>query len=277
MLKSLGIVLKDGATQTEALAAVQKVAMGQAAAYADTLAGKSEALSAKFDDMTEKVGGLLIPALDGLADSALKVMDVFDTDSPTTFADRLGGLTDVINTLNPATWGMAQAFDGARGALAKADQRAADAALSMDTYAEANAAAREPINKATGANNLLSKSLGRVAQSGADALAAVNDQIDALYELDWIARNGKSQPRGFNQHQGVGAQHNAGGGWVGLNGPELSWVGEQGPEYIVPNHAIGKTGGGGSGVTIQGISEAEIMAMVDRGLYFKLRRAGTAR
>lgn len=39
--------------------------------------------------------------------------------------------------------------------------------------------------------------------------------------------------------------HNAEGGPVGLNGPELTWVGEKGPEYIVPNG-----GRGGTGVTI---------------------------
>lgn len=276
MLKQLGIVLDDGATQTEALAAVQKVAMGQAAAYADTLAGKTEVLQARLDDLTENVGGLLIPALSDLADTTLKVIDVFDTDSPTTLGDRLKNLTDVVNTLNPATWGMNQAFDGARKEFAKADARAADAALTMDTYAEANAAAREPINKAREANNKLNKSLAGTAESGAAALQAVNDQIDALYELDWIARNGKAQPKGFNQHGAIGAQHNAAGGWVGLNGPELSWVGEQGPEYIVPNHELGRSrGGGGAGVMLQGVTEAEIMAMVDRGLFFRLRRAAT--
>jgi hypothetical protein len=63
----------------------------------------------------------------------------------------------------------------------------------------------------------------------------------------------------------------AAGGWVGLHGPELSWVGEKGPEYINP---AGRGGPGSSGgFTIQGVSEREIVDMVDRGLYFKLRRA----
>ena len=61
------------------------------------------------------------------------------------------------------------------------------------------------------------------------------------------------------------------GGWVGLNGPEIGLVGEQGPEYIIPHgQAMASRG---SGFTIQGVSERDIVDMVDRGLYFKLNRA----
>jgi hypothetical protein len=42
----------------------------------------------------------------------------------------------------------------------------------------------------------------------------------------------------------------ASGGWVGLNGPELSWLGERGPEYVIPNNAL--RSGGGSGLVING-------------------------
>jgi SLT domain-containing protein len=35
------------------------------------------------------------------------------------------------------------------------------------------------------------------------------------------------------------------GGWAGLHGPELAWLGERGPEYIIPNHAL--AGGAGAG------------------------------
>lgn len=36
------------------------------------------------------------------------------------------------------------------------------------------------------------------------------------------------------------------GGWAGLHGPELAWLGERGPEYVVPNDAL-RPGGAGSG------------------------------
>ncbi len=38
--------------------------------------------------------------------------------------------------------------------------------------------------------------------------------------------------------------HHAAGGWVGINGPELTWVGEKGPEYITPAGAAPSPGGG---------------------------------
>jgi hypothetical protein len=50
-------------------------------------------------------------------------------------------------------------------------------------------------------------------------------------------------------------------------------VGEKGPEYITPNHKLGQMGGQGGGFTIQGVSERQIIDMVDRGLYFRLQRA----
>lgn len=66
--------------------------------------------------------------------------------------------------------------------------------------------------------------------------------------------------------------HHAGGGWAGLKGPELSWLGERGPEYVIPNDKLGKSPSV-SGVTIVGVSERDILDMVDRGLYFRLQRA----
>jgi hypothetical protein len=33
----------------------------------------------------------------------------------------------------------------------------------------------------------------------------------------------------------------AAGGWAGLHGPELAWLGERGPEYVVPNSALGSS------------------------------------
>ena len=60
------------------------------------------------------------------------------------------------------------------------------------------------------------------------------------------------------------------GGWTGLQGPELVMTGEKGPEYIVPNHQLGSMGGG---LRIEGVSERELIDIVDRGLFVRLRRA----
>lgn len=56
ILKSLGIELKNGATQTEALAAVEKVAGGQAADFANTLEGKLAVAAAKTTESLSRLG-----------------------------------------------------------------------------------------------------------------------------------------------------------------------------------------------------------------------------
>jgi hypothetical protein len=78
-LKSLGIVLKDGATQTDALAAVQAVAAGQASAYGNTLAGTATRIEIKLHDVSEEIGKHLLPFLVKLADFLLEVAKALET------------------------------------------------------------------------------------------------------------------------------------------------------------------------------------------------------
>ena len=58
-----------------------------------------------------------------------------------------------------------------------------------------------------------------------------------------------SGPLSAAAQRALAGQHYRGhaeGGWVGLNGPEVAIVGEKGPEYIVPNDRIGRSGPAGS-------------------------------
>lgn len=91
------------------------------------------------------------------------------------------------------------------------------------------------------------------------------------------SRNGSKGPSGT-----IGGQ--AEGGWSGLNGPELAWRGERGPEFTITNEEIRR--GALSGVAsapaaassdyeLVPISKAAIARMVDQELYVALRRAGT--
>lgn len=82
-----------------------------------------------------------------------------------------------------------------------------------------------------------------------------------------------SVPRSQSQYANFGPQGHASGGWVGLNGPELGWFGERGPEYVVPNNQLGSVLGGG--VRLEGVSMADIDRAIDEGMLFRLRRAGT--
>lgn len=70
-------------------------------------------------------------------------------------------------------------------------------------------------------------------------------------------------------------------------GGGLAVVGEKGPELVrlpagsdvIPNGAaagVASRGATAGGVTLQGVSEDELLDMIDRGLYFRLRRAGIA-
>ena len=86
-LKGLGIVLKEGATQTEALAAVQKVAEGQAAAFADTTGGKLLVAQTKFGEKMDELGTMLLP----LVSSGLDVV--------TGSVDLLAGAWNILNPL----------------------------------------------------------------------------------------------------------------------------------------------------------------------------------
>lgn len=77
-LKALGIVLPQNATAEEALAAVQKVATGQAEAYAQTNEGKLLVSQIKVSEAMEKLGYIVMPlvtdALVAVADAAEPVV-----------------------------------------------------------------------------------------------------------------------------------------------------------------------------------------------------------
>jgi hypothetical protein len=86
ILKSLGIELKNGATQTEALAAVEKIASGQAAAYAETTGGKLLVAQTKFGDAMQRLGEDILPivatGLDDLEKGLQVLGHMFDAATP---------------------------------------------------------------------------------------------------------------------------------------------------------------------------------------------------
>lgn len=66
-LSRYGIVLRKGATATEALAEIQKRASGQAEAYANTTAGAMESLQIELENLQEDIGKELLPVMRDLA------------------------------------------------------------------------------------------------------------------------------------------------------------------------------------------------------------------
>lgn len=82
ILKSLGIELAEGATQTEALAAVQRVAAGQAEDYAAINEGKLLASQVKLGEASEQLGEvglpLVVSAMELAADTATDYATTLD-------------------------------------------------------------------------------------------------------------------------------------------------------------------------------------------------------
>lgn len=73
-LSRYGVVLEKGATATEALAQIQKMASGQAKAYADTTQGKLVRAQIALDDAMEDLGRTLTPLVADLAGMAAKTL-----------------------------------------------------------------------------------------------------------------------------------------------------------------------------------------------------------
>ena len=79
-------------------------------------------------------------------------------------------------------------------------------------------------------------------------------QQSVMWALGIAKQDGWRQWYGAADH-GIGRWDgipgHAAGGWAGLHGPELAWLGERGPEYVVPNSALR---GGGSAGAMQSVS-----------------------
>jgi TP901 family phage tail tape measure protein len=79
---------------------------------------------------------------------------------------------------------------------------------------------------------------------------AWQDSVD--FALNYAAKHGWGAwygrgPAGVGAWEGIPGH--AAGGWVGLRGPELGLLGERGPEYVIPNHAL-RGGGAPESMTI---------------------------
>lgn len=159
-LAQLGINVKDFSTIEERLAAVQRVAGGQAAAYADTTAGKMAKAAASIHDLQEEIGGALVPALGELADG---------------LADGIAGLEGLSraadDTLRPIG-GLASLSDGLFRALFPAAAAAQD--LKNKLKAEADAARSAGDGERELAKNLLAHELATLG-----ATDATSDLADA--------------------------------------------------------------------------------------------------
>lgn len=85
---------------------------------------------------------------------------------------------------------------------------------------------------------------------------------------------------GLTYQQAHGLTGHAAGGWAGLRGPELSMLGERGPEFVLSQpmlRALAGARGADPGYEAVAISRRDIERMVDQHLYFAIRRAAPTR
>jgi hypothetical protein len=101
----------------------------------------------------------------------------------------------------------------------------------------------------------------------------LRDVVDgAKLAIDLIA--GLFADRGPSPLMGMpGFAH---GGWAGLNGPEAIIVGEQGPEFIVPNGGTAPGGmGGAPAVVVLQLDGREVARVVDERLFYRRQLSPT--
>jgi hypothetical protein len=75
VLKQYGIEVEDTATPMEALAILQDKVGGQATQFAGTFAGASEILKQQVGELTEKIGGALLPVLTNIATKVTPIIE----------------------------------------------------------------------------------------------------------------------------------------------------------------------------------------------------------
>jgi hypothetical protein len=108
-----GVVMRQGATETEALAEIQRRFAGQAAAFAETAAGKWEIFRIELDNIQETIGAAVLPAFTSLAGRAGDWLDAHQADIDRVVQDFASRIPDAIDL---TTGGLETTFEGAQTA-----------------------------------------------------------------------------------------------------------------------------------------------------------------
>lgn len=198
LLKSLGIQLKAGATAQDALTAVQKVATGQAAAYASTIEGKMLTAQIKMDDAMENLGQHTLPLVaDGMRDvsTALTLLadgQVQGAQAGADLKDTVGDLISVYGVLMAGPLGalagnffhnMADDELAAVVATQKLQDHGDKLAGSLDDIIGPAKGAKDGIKGVGDAAKIATPKLSDLASTAADKVAPALDSLFTLPEL----------------------------------------------------------------------------------------------
>lgn len=171
MLQSLGINLKANASATDALAAVQKAAAGQAAAFGGTTAGAFAEMTAEMDKTEEKIGQGLLPVFKSVADfmSEDVVPAIGGLD------DALGRAGDMIERLQGQLNDLPPGIDPVAARTYDLDQKIIALSFSAEDNAAALAKLPRPIRDAGGAFEDMANSVGHADDALGEAEKPVVD------------------------------------------------------------------------------------------------------
>jgi hypothetical protein len=306
VLKQLGIELPKTATEQDRLAAIQKAAAGQAEAYGKTAAGAQEAFGIALADLGEDVGSAFLPAMAAIFTTlreqvipavrriAAAIGKWLDENRPLieqlkAFAGTV--LKNVVAAISTVVGWLVRVFQTITGNKDVMNVLRAGFALIASAVGLVWAALEKVLGflgdvfaTITG-NKAIVKGFQTAWKLVGDAIKAVVDSLawiigNAGKAIDAIA--GIPGVKLVSDAAGavVNAIPHAEGGWAGLKGPELSLLGERGPEYVLSqpmlrNLAQGQ--GATPGYVAVAVSERDLARMVDERLYYTIQRAAPAR
>lgn len=174
-------------------------AQGDFARTADGLANSSRTLDAKMENLQARIGQALLPVLQDATNAAIGLMDSFDkvTDSSSSLIDRLQGVGDMWNQINPMGWGynatMSDLAKRQKEAAAAADElaarqgemakRASEGTSSLDGMARSEIRAQVATNTLTGRIKAASEQTTVAAPKVVSLADAIRGGIDPTREL----------------------------------------------------------------------------------------------
>lgn len=238
-LKALIGSTKDITTAEEALAAVRKLAAGQADAYAETTKGKLDRLGIAWEDMQEEAGVALVNVADGWGFLVSKIA----------------------NTINPVEANILR--------VDKAALRVKNAMVGIE--AASDAIVRDKWGKAILQQVQIAES-GGLLTGLAETFRLIDEAVARAGLEDLGHQAGKKQRGGGTQSGGIGPGKASGGP---VSAGMTYTVGEHGPETLVMGGGSGTivpNGGGGHSHDII-IDGQRLGAAVEKMGYYAGRRA----
>jgi hypothetical protein len=297
VLKQLGIVLPKTATEQDRLTAIQKKAAGQAEAYAKTAIGGQQAFQIAISDVVEDIGAGLLPimtqAFTWLRTQAIPAVRSIVGRIQAWMAANKPLIDQIRDTLVKVIGMAIEKIHGVVTWIGKLVGTIAGNKDAMNVLRTIFAGIVEVVGLAweaigriiTGIGNLVgaitsNKTAMKVFAQVFDIIAAsIRAVVDALrWIIDNIGRvvNALGQIK-LPDITGITdlIPHFAAGGRVPgpIGQPRL--IVAHGGENVERVGYGGDTSsrGGASGVTIVGITESEILEMVERGMYFRFQLA----